>query len=115
MKEIVTVDRMYKIEEASDEAGMSYLRLMENAGSAAAAFIRKRVDVRGRNCVIVAGKGNNGGDAFVVARKLLEHVGNLSVILADGLPNTGQSKEMLNRLLQLGAEVLPFGTDQKLG
>ncbi len=114
MKEIVTVDRMHKIEEASDEAGMSYLRLMENAGSAAAAFIRKRVDVRGRNCVIVAGKGNNGGDAFVVARKLLEHVGNLSVILADGLPNTGQSKEMLNRLLQLGAEVLPFGTDQKL-
>ncbi len=114
MKEIVTVNRMRQIETASDEAGMSALRLMENAGSAAAAFIRKRVDVHGRSCVVVAGKGNNGGDALVVARKLLEHVGMLSVILADGLPNTGQSKEMLNRLLQLGVEVLPFGADQKL-
>lgn len=114
MKEVVTVDRMRQIEKASDEAGIDYLRLMENAGSAAAAFIRKKADVRGRNCVIVAGKGNNGGDAFVVARKLFEHAGTLSVILADGLPNTGQSKEMLNRLLQMGIEVLPFGMDQTL-
>ena len=66
MKEVVTVDRMRQIEKASDEAGIDYLRLMENAGSAAAAFIRKKADVRGRNCVIVAGKGNNGDRKSVV-------------------------------------------------
>ncbi|MDD5920982.1 MAG: NAD(P)H-hydrate dehydratase [Oscillospiraceae bacterium] len=113
MTGIVTVQRMKEIEKASNDAGIDYLRLMENAGSAAAAFICKKADIRGRNCVIVAGKGNNGGDAFVVARKLLEREGNVSVLLADGLPTTDQSKEMLDQLFRLGMEVIPFGPDKE--
>ena len=49
MTGIVTVQRMKEIEKASNDAGIDYLRLMENAGSAAAAFIRKKADIRGRN------------------------------------------------------------------
>lgn len=113
MTGIVTVQRMKEIEKASNDAGIDYLRLMENAGSAAAAFIRKKADIRGRNCVVIAGKGNNGGDAFVVARKLFEREGIVSVILASSLPTTPESKEMLDQLLRLGVEVLPFGSDEK--
>ena len=112
MTGIVTVQRMKEIEKASNDAGIDYLRLMENAGSAAAAFIRKKADIRGRNCVVIAGKGNNGGDAFVVARKLFEREGIVSVILASSLPTTPESKEMLDQLLRLGVEVLPFGSDE---
>lgn len=47
---------------------MSYLRLMENAGCAAARFILETLRaVSGLNCVVFCGKGNNGGDGFVVA------------------------------------------------
>lgn len=112
MTGIVSVQQMKEIEKACNDMGIDYLRLMENAGSAAAAFIRKKADIRGRNCVVIAGKGNNGGDAFVVARKLFEHEGIVSVILASELPTTPQSKEMLDQLLRLGIEVLPFGSDE---
>ena len=57
-------------EKCSDELGINYTRLMENAGSAAAAFIRRTFDLTGRRCAVVCGSGNNGGDGFVVARKL---------------------------------------------
>jgi hydroxyethylthiazole kinase-like uncharacterized protein yjeF len=46
-------------------------RLMDNAGTAAAALIaRWLVPIRGKAVVVVCGKGNNGGDGFVVARRL---------------------------------------------
>ncbi len=49
------------------------LTLMENAGKSVAEFIRSRVpDLRGRRIVVLCGKGNNGGDGFVVARHLLK-------------------------------------------
>jgi ADP-dependent NAD(P)H-hydrate dehydratase / NAD(P)H-hydrate epimerase len=51
--------------------------LMERAGAAAAGVARILGD-RGRSILVLAGPGNNGGDAFVVARRLREaqfHVG----------------------------------------
>ena len=39
MTGIVTVQRMKEIEKASNDAGIDYLRLMENAGSAAAGVV----------------------------------------------------------------------------
>ena len=70
---IVTSKQMKQIEQNSIQYQMSYLRLMENAGCAAAQFIAQTLhDVNGLNCVVFSGKGNNGGDGFVVARKLSE-------------------------------------------
>jgi hydroxyethylthiazole kinase-like uncharacterized protein yjeF len=46
-------------------------RLMDNAGTAAATRIaRWLAPIRGKRVVVVCGKGNNGGDGFVVARRL---------------------------------------------
>ena len=42
MTGIVSVQQMKEIEKACNDMGIDYLRLMENAGSAAAAFIRKK-------------------------------------------------------------------------
>src|SRR5471032_2716558 len=44
--------------------------LMERAGLAAAQIARDVAANRGRGVLVVAGPGNNGGDAFVVARHL---------------------------------------------
>ena len=56
-------------ELAIGKYGMPGLALMENAGAGAAKFFRERF--KGcRKALIVCGKGNNGGDGFVIARHL---------------------------------------------
>ena len=68
---IFTELQMRNAEKAAAEAGMSFLRLMENAGSACAAEIRTRTD-KSQKTVVLCGKGKSGGDGFVIARKLAE-------------------------------------------
>ncbi len=43
---------------------------MERAGRAAAEHARRVIGERGRSVLVVAGPGNNGGDAFEVALHL---------------------------------------------
>ncbi len=50
--------------------GLLPLQLMENAGAALAREVRARAP--GKRIAIVAGRGNNGGDAFVAARHLAD-------------------------------------------
>src|SRR5262249_16990734 len=45
-------------------------RLMERAGLAAAEFARELLGATGRSVVVLAGPGNNGGDAFEAATHL---------------------------------------------
>ena len=68
MSEYITSKEMLVAEINSEYLGVPRLELMENAGRAIADAIRKRYD-RG-TITIVAGRGNNGGDAFVAARYL---------------------------------------------
>jgi hydroxyethylthiazole kinase-like uncharacterized protein yjeF len=62
--------------------GIPGIVLMENAGRQIADVARAMLD-RGefRHCLILAGRGNNGGDAFVVARHLAIHGYMCEVIL----------------------------------
>ncbi len=67
---IVTADEMREIDRVTTERfGVPSLTLMENAGSAVAQFVLEHHRHANRIAVI-CGKGNNGGDGFVVARKL---------------------------------------------
>ena len=70
---VLTSSQMFSAEQAQVNRGMSFTRLMENAGSACARAVRERFasleQSRGLICVL-CGKGKNGGDGFVIARKL---------------------------------------------
>ena len=72
MLPIFTAAEMRALDErAIRELGIAGARLMEAAGSGAAALIaRWHAPVHGKAIVVVCGKGNNGGDGFVVARRL---------------------------------------------
>ena len=71
---------------------------MENAGTAVAEFAQKHFDFD--SVCAVCGKGNNGGDGFVAARKLHEAEKKVSVIVlaksADDL--RGDAAEMFKKL-----------------
>lgn len=95
---VLTVDNMRKLEEAAVAGGLPYLRLMENAGSAAARVIRSSLALNGRRVTVLCGRGNNGGDGFVIARKLLEEGARVTVVLMSGAPATEQAREMFSRL-----------------
>ncbi len=87
-----------EIESKAEQSGFSSIRMMENAGAVAAGVITEKFDVKSKSIVIVAGNGNNGGDGFVVARKLHDAGANVSVILAAGMPKTDSAREVLSKL-----------------
>jgi hydroxyethylthiazole kinase-like uncharacterized protein yjeF len=64
----ISPDEMRAIDANCTYFGLVPLQLMENAGAALAQEVKKRA--RGKKIAVVAGRGNNGGDAFVAARHL---------------------------------------------
>ena len=95
------------------DQGITAVRLMENAGSASARFIRDQVSLAQTRCTIVCGRGNNGGDGFVVTRRLLDTGADIAVILSGGMPRTREATEMYERLNGLNATILDLGRDRK--
>ncbi len=67
---ITTAAEMREIDRVTSERfGVPSLTLMETAGSAIADFILQN-HTHANRVTVLCGKGNNGGDGFVVARKL---------------------------------------------
>lgn len=65
-----------------NDYGVPGLELMERAGGSVAEIIISRFGNNGdRNVLILAGKGNNGGDGFVIARLLDEAGWHVSLLL----------------------------------
>lgn len=77
---ILTASEMGEADRRSVEAGVSVAALMENAGGAVARFCMKRHAGDGL-VVVLCGKGNNGGDGLVAARKLAEAGRSVRVLL----------------------------------
>jgi len=87
---VVTAAQMRECDRrASEEFSVPSLTLMENAGSAVAhlAISRYGADASGR-ALILCGKGNNGGDGLVAARRIKEQVqGAQPIVLLFAAPD----------------------------
>jgi hydroxyethylthiazole kinase-like uncharacterized protein yjeF len=91
--EMRTTDRV-----TSEKFGVPSLTLMENAGGGVAEYVLRRFP-RVESIGVVCGKGNNGGDGFVAARKLYEAGKRVVVVLlADRSDVQGDAAAMLSRL-----------------
>ena len=106
------VGEMKLAEKYSNDIGINYMRLMENAGSAAAAFIRRTFDIDGRRCAVICGSGNNGGDGFVVARRLSENGAKVAVILSGEEPKTQCAANMMEMLANTGVPVIRWNGEK---
>lgn len=79
---ILTPEQMQRADRhAIGRLGIPSLLLMENAGSAVAAELLRRRRFRGVRVAVLCGKGNNGGDGLVIARKLNEAGAAVTVVL----------------------------------
>lgn len=95
---ILTSKQMFEAEkQAVSRLGITFCELMERAGCSSADIIMK-TNNSGKNAVIVCGKGKNGGDGFVIARKLLENGYGVNIILTHGEPKPEDAVEMFGRI-----------------
>lgn len=101
---IVTTAQMKQIEKNADCSGLSYLQMMENAGAAAYQAVRAKYPALS-SMTVVAGKGNNGGDGFVIARLAAKDGIAVHVILAEGQPVTADAKTNFDRLSGLPIDI----------
>lgn len=86
-----------------EEFGLPGATLMENAGRGAAATIAQQMGpVRGKTIVVLCGKGNNGGDGFVIAQRLYACGARVRVLAAspasDMTPDAALNWRLLEKL-----------------
>jgi len=99
MKTITASQSKLLDKKAREIFGLSTLILMENAGRAVAGEIIK---LKKRRIAIFCGKGNNGGDGFVLARHLLAAGIRPDLFLAGKASDVkGEAKLNLDILLNL--------------
>lgn len=91
---------MAAADRATISAGTPGLELMERAGSACTrAAVRLAGGVGGRRFVVLAGPGNNGGDGWVVARRLYDAGAAVRCVLVGDLDGvSGDARTNLDRL-----------------
>jgi NAD(P)H-hydrate epimerase len=104
---LYTGEAMRQMDTAAiDGVGIPAGHLMERAGMAVASEILERFDAE--SVAVVAGKGNNGGDGFVVARELFDSGIDVTVlVLSDPGQYTGEAKLNYEIIERLGVDVMP--------
>ncbi|MBO1679588.1 NAD(P)H-hydrate dehydratase [Bittarella massiliensis (ex Durand et al. 2017)] len=95
---LIDTTSMKEAERRADASGLSYYQMMENAGQAAVSLLAGRYSLPGRRVCLLCGKGNNGGDALVMARLLAEAGAQVCLYLTDGVPRTAEAKQALQNL-----------------
>ena len=96
---IVSAAEMREIDRITSERfGVPSLTLMENAGTGVAEFVVSQYP-SAKRIGVICGKGNNGGDGFVVARKLHQAGKEVRLLLlAEPADLRGDAAEMFTKL-----------------
>jgi hydroxyethylthiazole kinase-like uncharacterized protein yjeF len=83
LRKVFTSTQMQSTDRcAIEKFGIPGIILMENAGRGCVETLKKRFSgIASQKTIVFAGKGNNGGDGFVMARHLLDMGANVCVFL----------------------------------
>src|SRR3954466_10381519 len=98
-----------------DEAGIPSVVLMENAGRQAVAAMEAAFEnLTSSRVGVLCGRGNNGGDGFVIARTLVQRGIEASVFLRGSVAEVrGDARTNLEILGRLGLTVVEISTAQE--
>ncbi len=105
---LYTADDMKKTEAAADALGHSYAEMMRRAGEGAADVILSRFDLRGKSCVVFCGRGNNGGDGYVAASRLLQHDVLVTAVSLGGAPTSEHALGQYERAVKNGLYIMDW-------
>ena len=106
---LVTASEMQQIDRRTiEDFGIPGMVLMENAGRAATRFLLEQFpDLKNQRVGVIAGRGNNGGDGFVIARYLKQKGIQVYVyLLADSSKVQGDAAANLRFLQPLDIPLL---------
>src|SRR6186713_2595879 len=98
----------------TEDIGIPSLVLMENAGRQTVAAMEAMYgDLLERQVAVLCGRGNNGGDGFVVARTLAQRGVDVSVFLLGRVAEVrGDARTNLEILGRLGLTVVEIADSQ---
>jgi NAD(P)H-hydrate epimerase len=98
-----------------EEIGIPSIVLMENAGRAVVAAMEATYDdLLTQQIAVLAGRGNNGGDGFVVARTLLQRGADVAVFLLGRVADVrGDARTNLEILAHLGVTAVEITNEQE--
>ena len=102
---LATAEQMANLDKKTIfDIGIPGVVLMENAGRGTAEIILKEFSEIKKNKVsVIAGKGNNGGDGYVIARYLINKGIEVKVFILSEIKNIkGDAKINLDILLKMG-------------
>ncbi len=114
---LLTAAQMQGVDrQASEEIGIPGVVLMENAGRGMAEHILESfAALKPGPVLVLAGKGNNGGDGYVIARHLIEAGWQvITLVLAEREAIQGDAAVNLNVLEACGGRVLFAADDASL-
>lgn len=104
---LVNAEQMQKMDrETIEEFGIPGIVLMESAGRGAFDIIMQKFsDIRSMEVCVLAGRGNNGGDAFVIARYLMEQGIAVNIFLLSAIDKVkGDARTNLELARKLAAK-----------
>ncbi len=109
-----TAERMRLADKAATEyGGVPGIVLMENAGLACVRELEK-LGVSGKRVAVFCGKGNNGGDGFVIARHLLNMGVDCEIFLVSGNNFSGDALINYEILEKMGTKFSHIDEDEDL-
>lgn len=101
---IYTTDEVRALERAAGDVDPP---LMQRAGAAAAALAARLVPESGKDVLVLAGPGNNGGDAFEVALRLRQRFFRVTLVTpADSATLPADAARAFARWREAGGEAL---------
>lgn len=112
---LLTAAEMREVDRRTIDGGLvPGPELMERAGRGVFDIIRRRFagHLVGRRVLLLCGKGNNGGDGFVIARHLMQEGAGVTIfLLAPPDQLSADARLAFEKLLPLQPAIFPLGDD----
>ncbi len=114
---ICTAEEVRELDRKTiEDVGIPGVVLMENAGLHIVRVIRERYpDLHSKRLLIVCGKGNNGGDGFVVARHVFNQEIDVQVaLLTDKHKVKGDARGNLDIIEKMGIPIEEIASEEQM-